>query len=296
MDKPSEIMDKSVAPSPLRIVWREIYSDKLALFCLFFFTAIVAFSFIGAAIIDAGETLNQNLLQRNLPPGDGFLLGTDIAGRPIFQMLVIGARNSLIISFIVAFFASVIGIFVGLIAGFYGGHLDNVIMRIIDFMTMIPGLMFTIVMIVLLDRTVFNFGFILIVFAWLGTARVIRMITFQQNTMDYVKASKTLGTPNIVIIFREVVPNIIPTMIMWLTLVIASTMGIETGLTVIGFGLPPDTPTLGVMISRALNPIAMTTRPWQWAPAALLILVMVLCINYVGQAVGRASDARRRRV
>jgi len=288
--------NKAIAPSPLRIVWREIYQDKLALFCLFFFIAIIAVAFIGSAFVDADTTLNQNLTIRNQPPGEGFLLGTDIAGRPIMQMMIIGARNSLIISIIVALFASIFGTVVGLIAGFYGGHTDNVILRIIDFMTMIPSLMFTIVMIVLLERTVFNFGFILIIFAWMGTARFIRMVTLQQGTMDYVKASKTLGTRNIVIIFREVVPNIVPSMITLLTLVIASTMGIETGLTVIGFGLPPDTPTLGIMISRALNPIAMTTRPWQWAPAALLILVMVLCINYVGQAVGRASDARRRRV
>jgi len=296
MDKVSEPMEKINAPSPLRVIWRELYNDKLALFCLFLFIVIVGTAFIGAAIIDAGETLNQNLSISNNPPGDGFLLGTDIAGRPILQMLIIGARNSLIISILVAFFASVIGIVFGLVAGFYGGKVDDILMRILDFLTIIPTLMFTIVMIVLLEGTVLNFGLVLVAFAWLGTARFMRMMTLQQGAMDYVKASKTLGTRNIVIIFREVVPNIVPAMTMMLTLTVASTMGIETGLTIIGFGLPPDTPTLGIMISRALNPLAMTSRPWQWAPAALLILAMVLCINYVGQAIGRASDARRRRV
>jgi peptide/nickel transport system permease protein len=148
----------------------------------------------------------------------------------------------------------------------------------------------------LVDNNPRNLTLILMIFSWPFMARQIRMVTLQQGVMDYVKASKTLGTPNIVIIFREVVPNVVSFMVVNLTLMVASSMGIETGLTILGFGLNIRTPSLGLLIQNAMEPFNMQNRPWQWLPAAFLILVMTLCINYVGQAVNRAADARRRRV
>jgi len=289
-------MPTTFVPSPWRIMWREIYSDKLALVSLFMFIFIITTSFVWAAQIDQ-DTINRvNLMQRNLPPGGDFILGTDSGGRDVVPQLVVGARNSFVIAFIVALTASLIGILVGLFSGYYGGHVDNVIMRIIDFFTMTPTLMVTIVLVIILPRTPFFLGFTLIIFSWIGMARMIRMRTLQQGIMDYVQASKTLGTPNIIIIFREVLPNIVSFMVVNLTLLIAGTMGIETGLTFLGFGLPFGTPSLGTMVANAADPLTMQNRPWQWLPAALLILVMMLCINYVGQALNRAADARRRRV
>jgi peptide/nickel transport system permease protein len=121
------------------------------------------------------------------------------------------------------------------------------------------------------------------------------MMTLRQSAMDYVQASKTLGTPNIVIIFRGVFPNIISFVVVSLTLSFANNIGIETGLTFLGFGMPFTTPSLGTLIAQAADPSTMRSRPWQWLPAALLILVITLCINYIGQALNRAADVRRRR-
>jgi len=289
-------MEVNKTPSPWRVMWREICSDKLALVSLFLFVIVVLVAFIWAALLDPVEVLRQHLLRGNIAPSREFWLGTDGTGRDVFNLLIVGARNSFIIAFTIAIATSVIGIILGLTAGYYGGNVDNVIMRIIDFFTMIPNLMFILTMIVLLPNTVFNFGLILTVFGWMGMARSIRMVTLRQGAMDYVKASKTLGSLNIVIMFREVLPNILSFMVVNLTLSIAATMGIETGLTFLGFGLPPDMPSLGTQIANAANPLTMQLRPWLWLPAALLVLVMMLCINYVGQALNRAADARRRRV
>jgi len=277
-------------------MWREIYSDKLALISLIFFVTVVIVVFTWSFLIDTTALLRQNLLNTNQPPSSEHWLGTDTAGRDVFRLLIVGARNSFIIAFIVALSSSLVGIIMGLIAGYYGGRVDNVIMRLIDFFTMVPGLMLTITLISILPSTVFNFGLILTIFAWLGMARQIRMVTLRQGALDYVKASKTLGTHNIVIIIREVMPNILSFMVVSLTLSIAGTMGIETGLTFLGYGFPPDTPSLGTLIATAANPLTMQLRPWLWLPAALFVLVMMLCINYVGQALNRAADARRRRV
>ena len=286
-----------VTPSAWRILWNEIYSDKLALFSLFFFIILVLTIFIWAAQYDLSVVNRVNLRYRNLPWGhEDFFLGTDPMGRDIIPLLVIGARNSLAIGLTVAVINSVIGIFVGLFAGFYGGHVDNVVMRLIDFFTMVPTLMVQIMLLAILTSSVPNMILVFVIFGWLGMARSIRMITLQQGVLDYVKASKTLGTYNIVIIFREVLPNVVAFIVINLTLTIASVIGIETALTILGFGLPLTTPSLGTLVSWAMDALTLQNRPWQWLPAATLVLVMVLCINYIGQALNRAADARRRRV
>ena len=283
-------------PSAWGIMWGEIKSDKVALVSLFFFIIVMAGVFIWASQLDPREVLRLNLRSRNMPPGDEFLLGTDIAGRNMLPLMVIGARNSFTIALAVAVSSSLIGLILGLISGFYGGHTDNIIMRIVDFFTVVPTLMVIIVLVSITERTVANFTLIMIIFSWIGMTRQIRMITLSQGSMEYVKASKTLGTRNPIIIIREVIPNIVSFMMMTLILNIAGAMGIETGLTFLGFGLPFGTPTLGFVLTNARDPHTMMYRPWQWLPAALLILLMMLCINYVGQALNRAADARRRRV
>jgi len=218
-----------------------------------------------------------------------------MVGRDMVTQLVVGARNSFTIAFIVTLVSSAMGITVGLFAGFYGGHFDNAVMRTIDFLIIVPTFMVTIVLITLLPSSPFMLGLILTVFGWLGTARAMRMMTLRQGAMDYVRASKTLGTPNVKIIFRGVLPNITSFVVVSLTLSIANNIGVETGLTFLGFGMPFTTPSLGTLIAQAADPSTMRNRPWQWLPAALLILVVTLCINYIGQALNRAADVRRRR-
>ena len=291
-----DLIAETHAPSPFKIFWGELKKDKLAMFCLFFFVTVIVTVFVWAATFDVLDVVRPHLRYRNTPPGPGFPLGADPAGRDVLPLLIVGARNSFLIAFVIAILTSVIGVAVGLAAGFYGGHVDNVVMRILDFFTMIPTLMITIMLITLLESTVVNFALVLTIFAWIGMARVIRMVTLQQGVMDYVKASKTLGTRNIVIIFREVVPNIISFMVVNLTLTFAGLIGVELGLTILGFGFSQHIPSIGTLVAYAMDPVSMERRYWQWLPAALFILVMVLCINYVGQALNRAADARRRRM
>ena len=278
-----------------RIIWDEIYYDKLALFCFILFAGIVLASYIWSAQFSPDDIRRIHLMRRNLPPSQYFPLGTDTVGRDMIIQLVVGARNSFTIAFIVTFISSAIGIFIGLIAGFFGGNIDNAIMRFIDFLIIVPTFMVSIVFITLLPSSPFMLGLILTVFGWLGPARAIRMMALRQGSMDYVKASKTLGTPTITIIFRGILPNIVSFIVVSLTLSIANNIGIETGLTFLGFGMPFTTPSLGTLIAQAADFSTMRNRPWQWLPAALLILVVTLCVNYIGQAVSRASDVRRRK-
>jgi len=283
-------------------MWREICRDKLALIGLFLFVAIVATVYIWAAFIDQEAAAVVDIRMRQQPPSwqggpEGFILGTDTAGRDMLSQLILSARNSFNIAFIVTFGGAVIGIMFGLIAGFYGKHVDNVLMRLLDFVGMVPAIMLIIVFVATIPNySVFTFALMMIlVFSWQGTARLIRVKALQQRNLDYVSASKTLGTPNIVIMIREVLPNLVSIIVSNTTIMMASNMGIETGLTFLGFGLPFGSPSLGRLVHYARTPTNLTDRPWLWLPAALLIIIMMLCINFVGQALNRVADAKKRR-
>lgn len=279
-------------------MWREIYTDKLAFVAFILFIVIVATVYIWALTIDQDAATLVHLGQRDRAPSATNWLGTDPGGRDMMQQLILSARNSFNIAFIVTIAGAIIGILFGLFAGFYGRHVDNVLMRILDFFAMVPTFMLVIVFVsVIHNYSVVTFALLMIALvSWQGTARLIRIKALQQGTLDYVSASKTLGTPNIVIIFREVLPNLVSIITSNFTINLAANMGIETGLTFLGFGLPFATPSLGRLVFYASVPANMINRPWQWLPAALLIIIMMLCINFVGQALNRAADAKKRMV
>ena len=131
-------------------------------------------------------------------------------------------------------------------------------------------------------------------FGWTSSTRYYRSFVLSQRDREYVLASKTSGSSNLQIMFREVLPNISSMIIIDVILMVAGNIGIETGLSFIGYGLPTTTPSLGTLIGYANDPVNVTTRPWLWVPATILLLIISLSINYVGRALQRAGDARQR--
>lgn len=277
------------------VMRKEIVRDKIALISLILFCLILLAVFIGATMVDQTAANKVDLRLVNKAPGPGLPLGADPSGRDMIGQLIVGARNSFLIAFGVTILSGIVGILVGLIAGFYGGTVDNVIMRVVDFLTMLPSLMLIIVIVTLIPNySVGAFVLVMTMLGWMGKTRMIRAKTLQQSSLDFVSASKTLGTSNFVIMFREVLPNIASIIVVNLTINLAANMGLETSLSFLGFGLPFSTPSLGTLLRHASVPANMQMRPWQWLPAAVLILVMMLCINFVGQAIKRAADVKQR--
>ena len=286
----------STPPTGFQVIVREFLKDKIALAALIILTLIFLFIYIGPFFINEATALKVNILQRYKAPGvNGFLLGSDEGGRDVFAMLVIGARNSVTIGFTITILTCIIGIIVGLISGYYGKWVDTTLMRIVDFIMILPTLMIIIVFVTVIPNyTLFHFILIMTLFYWVGSARLFRTRTLQEASLDYVNASKTLGSSDLQIMFREILPNISSLIIVNLILRLAGNIGIETGLTYLGFGLPYTTPSLGTLISAAKTQDIIENKMWVWLPATILILVMMLCINYVGQAFQRAADARQR--
>ncbi|WP_279633261.1 ABC transporter permease [Marinilactibacillus kalidii] len=301
----SDDASASLPPMGFKVIVKEFAKDKLALASLILMVAILVTVYVVALLLDQDVVTTVSLFDSYLPPmsmstdpffeGTQYLLGTDSAGRDVFGLLIIGARNSLSIGLAVTVITSILGVLIGILAAYYAGLVDNIIMRIIDFIMILPQLMIIIIFVTLVP----NYGvaaFILIMsaFLWVGQARFIRGRALTVGKLDFISASKTMGTPTLLIILREMMPNISSLIIVNLTLNFAGNIGLETGLSFLGFGLPPNVPSLGSLVSTAQNPDVLGNKGWVWLPASILILVLVLCINYVGRALQRAADSKQR--
>ncbi|MED3801952.1 ABC transporter permease [Lysinibacillus xylanilyticus] len=287
---------ESTPPTGIQVVIREFRKDKIALISFIGMNLLIIAILIAAMLMDQDEILKIKLLERYTEPGvNGYFLGADEAGRDMLGQLIIGAKNSILIAISITLIASTIGIVLGIIMGYYGGFIDNLFMRIIDFLMTLPTLMIIIVLVTIIPKYgVFELILILSVFQWIGTARLVRSKALSEGRRDYVSASKTMGTSDFAIMFKGILPNLSSLLIVELTLNFAGNVGIETGLSFLGFGLPPSTPSLGTLVNYATNPLVLSTKWWVWLPASILILILMLGINYVGQALRRAADAKQR--
>ncbi|MFF2752239.1 ABC transporter permease [Psychrobacillus sp. NPDC058041] len=290
-----EKVEVNAPATGMQVIFREFKKDKLAMFSLIALIIVIVGVFIWAKLIDEQTLMRVSLRDKYAPPGDKFFLGADQGGKDILGQLIIGAKNSITIAIFITIITGIFGIVVGLICGYFGGWIDNIFMRIIDFFITIPSLMLIIVFVTIIPKyTITMFVLILSLFLWTSTARLVRSKALSESRRDYVNASKTLGTNGFVIIFKEIMPNLSSILIVDMTLNFAGNVGIETGLSFLGFGLPPATPSLGTLISYANNPLVLQDKWWVWLPASIFILLMMLGINYVGQALRRSADAKQR--
>lgn len=290
----SQKIDKS--PSGLSILWREIVRDKVALVSLIFLGLVLIIVYGTALFLDQDEIVKVDLFALYEPPSAQYWLGTDYGGRDVFGQLIIGTRNSLTIALLVTLMTGILGIVVGTLSGYFGGLVDNIFMRIVDFFMVLPFMMIVIAFVTAVPKyNIISFSLIMTAFLWMGIARLIRSKALQERELEYVKASKTLGSSHVKIIFSQVLPNLSSIIIVTMTLNLAANIGLESGLSFLGFGFPESTPSLGTLVSYARNPQTLEFRWWIWLPASLLILVLMLSINNVGQALKRATDARQRR-
>jgi peptide/nickel transport system permease protein len=290
----SQKIDKS--PSSLSILWRELVRDKVALISLIFLGLIILLVYGTSLILDQAEIVKVDLFALYEPPSAQYWLGTDYGGRDVFGQLIIGTRNSLTIGIIVTLMTGCVGILVGLLSGYFGGMIDNLFMRVVDFFMILPFLMIVIAFVTAVPKyNIISFSLIMTAFLWMGIARLIRSKALQERELDYVNASKTLGSSHLKIMLSQVLPNLSSIIIVTMTLNLAANIGLESGLSFLGFGFPESTPSLGTLVSYARNPQTLEFRWWIWLPASILILLLMLSINNVGQALKRATDARQRR-
>ena len=288
-EKNNTAVQESIPPMGIRMIAREFKKDKIAIFSLGLLVVLLLVIFIGAMLTDQDNVMYVSIFDKYAAPGavstqgQKFILGADEGGRDVLGQLIIGARNSVTIGFAITILTSIIGVGLGIISGYYGGIIDNILMRIVDFIMILPIMLIIIVFVSIISRyNVWSFIFIMSAFYWVAKARLFRSKTLSEGTSDFK------------IMFREIMPNLSSLIITNLTMNFAANIGIETTLTFLGFGLPANVPSLGTLIGYASNGEVLVNRQWIWLPASILILVLMLSINYVGQAFKRSADARQR--
>lgn len=282
--------------STLQMVKREFLHDRFALSFLILLGITFLVIYIWALFLDTEKIMTVNILQQYDEPGtNGMLLGADQGGRDVLAMLILGARNSITIGLAVTIMMLLIGIIFGLIAGYYGGFIDDLMMRFLDFMMTLPMLLLIIVIVSIIPNyNMVTFVLIMGAFYWIGTARLIRSKVLSEARKDYISAAKIAGASDFRIMFNELLPNLSSIIIVEAILSLTANIGIEVGLTFLGFGLPESIPSLGTLIGYAQDPEVLTGKLWVWLPAALLILFICVGISYVGNVVRRTFDARQR--
>lgn len=286
----------SLPPSGFKVVVREIVHDKIAMAAFIVIVLILLATFVGSLFLNGQNVTEINIADAYYGWGEaGHLLGTDDGGRDILKLLIVGGRNSILIGLSVTLITEILGLVIGLVTGYYGGTVDAIIMRIVDFVQILPQMPIIIVLTTVLPNyNAVTLVLLISMFGWTTTVRYYRSFILSQRGRDYVLASKTSGSSDLKIMFREVLPNITSMIIIDVVLTVAGNIGIETTLSFLGYGLPTTTPSLGTLIGFANDPVNVTTRPWLWLPATILLLLISLSINYVGRALQRAGDARQR--
>ena len=289
---------KTENPTGFSVIVREFKKDKLALFSFFAVTIFIIAVFVASSFINLQQLQTVDIFRKyEVPSFNNFwnFFGRDSGGRSVMGYVIVGARNSITIGVIITIVTTFIGLFVGLCMGYYGGKIDAWGMRIVDFISIMPSVMIIIVFVSIVPKYgIFQFILIFSMFYWTRTTRLARSKTLSETRRDYVNASKTMGTSDLKIMFGEILPNISSIIIVNGTLALASNIGIEVALSFLGFGLPAATPSLGTLISYASKPEIIQYKAYVWLPAALVLLFMMLGINYIGQALRRAADAKQR--
>jgi peptide/nickel transport system permease protein len=227
-----------------------------------------------------------------LPPDARFIMGTDLLGRDLFSRILYGAQTSLIIGVVANGLALLIGTLVGLVAGFFRGWVGSVLMRFTDLMMAFPALLLAICLAAIFKPSLWIVALVIALVNWVQTARVIYTETTSLAERDFIAAERTLGASTSRILFRHILPHLVPTIIVWGTLGISTTVLLEATLSFLGVGVQPPTPSWGNIIFE--NQTYFQAAPWLvFIPGAAIIL-LALAFNLVGDALRDVLDPTQR--
>jgi len=224
------------------------------------------------------------------PPNKDHLLGTDQVGRDILSRVIYGTRISLLVGLSSMAIALTIGIILGLVSGYFGGIVDMIIMRITDIVMSFPYIMLILVVAGIVGPGLLNIILILGFLNWPSVARLVRGNVLQIKELDYIKASIVQGYSTRRILFSEILPNTIAPILIYASSGIAWAILDEAALSFLGFGVQPPTASLGNMLNGAQSLTVLTSKPWLWIPPGIAIILIVLSINFIGDALRDAFD------
>lgn len=287
--------------TPLSIAYKQFKRNKFALIGLFILAFAVIACFFGPVFSKYGM-LQADMDIAKVPPSFSHIFGADDDGRDVLTRMLYGGRISLEIGFAIVFIELFIGTIVGGVAGFYGGWVDNVLMRIDDIFLSLPFWpIMLIVAAVMMDmgidpaKRIYAVMVVLGLLFWPPLARLVRGQILSLREQEYVVAAEALGIRDRKRIFKHLVPNALPNIIVTATLDVGNAILVESSLSFLGLGVAVPYPSWGNIVSAVTDPNDFALRPWLWVPAGLCILITVLAINFVGDGLRDAFDPKMKR-
>jgi oligopeptide transport system permease protein len=282
-----EIAHKSV--STWKDAWLRLRSNKIAMICLAVLLFITLMSIIGP-LLTPYDFQTNDLMNTNKPPSSEHWFGTDDLGRDMFERTWMGASISLRVGLFAALIDLVIGIIYGGIMGYYGGRVDEIMNRAAEILYSIPSLLIIIMLVVVMEPSLFTIVLALGITGWVNMAWIVRGQIMQLKNQDYVLASRAIGAGSMRIIFRHLIPNALGTIIVTLTLTVPSAIFAEAFLSFLGLGVQSPAASWGTMISDARS--SMQIFPWRIFFPALFISLTMLAFNIFGDGLRDAFDPK----
>ncbi len=277
--------------SPSKKAWRRFRRHPLAVGGLILFTIILLLA-VFAPVLDRYPPNELNLPDKFQPPSAEHWFGTDRVGRDIWSRTLHGGRVSLAVGFSAALVSMTIGVFLGALAGYYGGVVDNAIMRFTDVIMTFPRVVVMLVVATFIGQNMVNVILLIGLFSWMGTARIVRGQVLSLREEQFVMAARSLGATDRTLISSHVLPMVIAPLLATLTFAINGAILLEAGLSFLGVGIPPPTSSWGNMLETARSLDILQDGPWMWVFPAVFILLTILSINFIGDGLRDALDPK----
>jgi peptide/nickel transport system permease protein len=282
--------------------WRQFLESRRAVVALWVLAVLLVAAVFAPVIApqDPYDLTAISFYEGRLPPGEtgasGFvyLLGSDVQGRDMFSAMLYGLRTSLLVGVLSAVFAIGLGVSLGLVAAYAGGWADALIMRVVDFMLGFPTILVALILLAVLGQGIDKVILALVIVQWAYFARAVRGVALVERSREYVEAALCLRLGSARILFRHILPNCLPPVIVIGTMQIASAISLEATLSFLGLGLPITEPSLGLLIANGFNYL-MSGLYWISVFPGLLLLVAIFSLNVVGDRLRDVLNPRLQR-
>jgi peptide/nickel transport system permease protein len=284
---PAVVTTLAQVDTPFRRTFRRFRRHRLAVLGLVIVAVLVILAIVGSE----ASALKQNLAKASLPPNAEHWLGTDRNGRDVLSRTLVGGRVSLVVGLVAVLFSTVIGTILGSIAGYYRAA-DFVIMRVVDIVMSFPTIVLLLVAVALLGPGIIQMMVMIGLLTWTIPCRIVRGQFLQLREADFVTAARVMGSRDRSIVLSHILPNALAPLLVYASLGVASVVLLEAGLSYLGLGVQPPTPSWGNMLSAARDVSTFESQPWQWVPPGVFTVLFVLAVNFVGDGLRDAFDPR----
>lgn len=275
--------------TPTRRFLRRFVRHRLGLigFCVL---SVIILAAIGASWLTIHNPNATHLDLINAPPSREFILGNDDLGRDIWARMLHGARVSLAVGLVAVTIYTSIGVVLGSISGYFGGYIDDIIQRFTEIIMCFPSFMLIMTMVVVLKPSLLNVMIIIGLFGWTDIVRLVRGQILSIRERDYVIAARMVGQRERAILFKHVLPATISPIVVRATLGLSGAIMLESGLSFLGIGVQAPQASWGSMLTTAMLLPVLDSKPWRWVPPAAALAIVVLSVNFIGDALRDALD------